>query len=131
MSLFAYVTLAEAKTHLRIATADTYDDDYVQNLIYTASQAVKTYLGDRSVYRPALDDEDEPTELDSNGFPEPDSWGSQGKPEIVLPTVKHAVLLIIGELYRYRDTEENNADPNYLSRPVRALLYPLRQPSVT
>jgi len=124
----AYTNLEEVKRHLRIPLADDYDDDYIQHLIYGASAAIKNYMGDKSVYRAALDEDDEP-ELDSNYEPILDSFASQTPDEKIRDEVKHAVLLLIGEWHRYRDGGGNITD-NYLPAPVRALLYPLRDPQV-
>jgi hypothetical protein len=116
---------------LRIPEGDTYDDDYIQNLIYAASESVKGYIGDRSAYQVDLDEDDEPVAEDSNYFGVLESFDSnEAKSERVLARVKHATLLAIGEWYRYREGEGNNPDPNYLPRPIRALLYPLRDPTV-
>lgn len=131
MSLFAYVTLEDAKDHLRIPCSDTADDAQIQGLIYSASAAVKNYLRPNSAYRVALDADDEPTEIDSNYFGDLEDFEyGESKAERARPEVKHAVLILIGEWFRYREGDGNNPDPNYLPRPVRALLYPLRDPVV-
>lgn len=128
--MYAYVTLAEARDHLRLAPGDTLDDDYIQNLIYAASAAVKAYIGGRSAYRVELNADDEPAELDSNYFGAPDSVGTDIKAEHVLPVVKQAVLLMLGMFYRHREGDGPLPDMNYLPRPVTALLYHLRDPAV-
>ena len=42
--------------------------------------------------------------------------------------VQCAVLILVGYLYRNRDTNDG-FDPGYLPAPVTALLYPLRDPA--
>lgn len=112
------VTLQEASDHLR---RDTDDDDADLELkIGAASAAVRRYLKDASPY-----------ELDSNGDVEVDSNGDP----VVLFEVRAAVLMLLGELYKNREGEQDGEIPTqwgygYLPRPVVALLYPLRHPSM-
>lgn len=112
------VTLQEASEHLR---RDTTDDDQDLTLkIRAASAAVRRYLKDVSPY-----------ERDSNGDVVVDS---SGDPEVLFE-VRAAVLLLLGELYKNREGEQGGEIPTqwgygYLPRPVVALLYPLRHPSM-
>lgn len=125
-----YVTLTEAKAQVSVFAADSSHDTYLTHLIHAASAAVKNYLGDKSVYRAALDDDDEP-DLDSNFEPILESFDSATQPEKVRDEVKHAVLLLIGEWFRNREGMGSGyAEGGYLPLPVRALLMPLRDPQL-
>lgn len=112
------VTLQEASDHLRLdSDADEAD---VLLKIRAASAAVRRYLKDAS-----------PFELDSNGDPVTDSNGDT----VVLFEVRAAVLMMLGELYKNREGDQGGEVPSqwgygYLPRPVVALLYPLRHPSM-
>ncbi len=112
------VTLQEASDHLRLdSDADEAD---VLLKIRAASAAVRRYLKDASPY-----------ERDSNGDVAVDS---NGDPEVLFE-VRAAVLLMLGELYKNREGEQGGEIPTqwgygYLPRPVVALLYPLRHPSM-
>jgi hypothetical protein len=128
MSLFAYCTSDEAKYQLNIPITDTTHDHHIQQLIYAASAAVKRYVGDRSVYQPRYDEEDEPAVVDSNYEPQNESWGDEAdKSTRVRPEVKQAVLVLISEMFVNREGA-GNFDGNYLPSPVRALVYHLRDP---
>lgn len=129
MSSFRYCKLDEAKAQLRIVLSDTSQDAHIDQLILSASAMVKNYMGDKSVYMPALDDDDEPLELDSNYEPVLESFDSATKDEMVRPEVKQAVLILVSELYRFREGD-GNFDGNYLPATVRAILYPLRDPAI-
>ncbi len=127
MALFAYATLEEAKEHLKIPAADTFNDDRIQRLIYAASESVKNYLGYSSAYQIERNEDDEASYLDSDWEPDLQSFGSETKAERVRPVVKEAVLLMVEEFY---DGPKMGAGDNYLPPPVRALLFPLRDPSI-
>lgn len=131
MSTFKYCTLAEAKRQLRIPTADTTQDEHINQLILAASHMVKNYMADFSVYQVALDDDDEPVERDSNYEPVLESFGDSNleKDQRVLPEVKQAVLVLVAELFRNREGD-GNFEGNYLPATVRAILYPLRDPAI-
>ena len=130
MGAFSYVTVGQAKRHLRVPDADVTHDTEIAELVLAASAAVKNYLGDKSAYLPDYDEDDEPTALDSNYEPLLESFGSAvDASERARPEVKHAVLILVGEFFRNREGE-GNFDGNYLPSPVRALLYPLRDPQV-
>lgn len=112
------VTLQEASDHLRRDTTD--DNADLELKIRAASAAVLRYLKDASPY-----------ERDSNGDVVVDS---NGDPEVLFE-VRAAVLLMLGELYKNREGEQGGEIPTqwgygYLPRPVVALLYPLRHPSM-
>ena len=107
------VTLDEASDHLRRDTTD--DDDDLTLKIMAASQAVQNYLKTTSPY-----------ELDSNDDVVTDSDGDP----VVRFEVRAAVLMLVGELYRHRDGDGSNWGFGYLPLPVRAMLYPLRTPTM-
>lgn len=100
------VTLQEARDHLR---SDTSDDDADLTLkIQAASSAVVTYLK-------VADD--------------------AAIPAAALPAAKAACLILVGEFYANREGEQGGAVDQqfgygYLPRPVVALLYPYRDPSI-
>jgi len=131
MSTFKYTTLLEAKRQLRVVETDTTQDDHINQLILSASSMVKNYMGDKSVYEPALDEDDEPVQLDSNYEPILESFGDSNtaKHERVRPEVKQAVLILISELFKNREGD-GNFEGNYLPATVRAILYPLRDPAL-
>lgn len=108
------VTLEQASDHLRRDTTD--DDNDLQLKISAASAAVLNYL------KGGADDI-----LDSDGQVPTDSDG-----EPIAPfEVKAATLLMVGYLYKDRDSDEDKAyEMGYLPKPVTALLYPLRKPAL-
>ena len=131
MSVFRYCTLEEAKRQLRVPTADTTQDEHIDQLIYAASAMVKNYMGKFSVYQAELDEDDEPVERDSNYEPELESFGDSNveKYQRVRPEVKQAVLVMVSELFKNREGD-GNFEGNYLPATVRAILYPLRDPAL-
>ena len=124
MSL-AYVTLSEAKAHLRVDFSD--EDTAIELLIGAASGAVKNYLKSASAYEPERDDDDTPI-YDSGGFPAIDEDSSTAK--TVRLEVKQAVLILVGEWYKNREAAQDMTSPGYLPVPVVSLLYPLRDPAL-
>lgn len=124
MSL-AYVTLTEAKAHLRVDFSD--EDTAIELLIGAASSAVKNYLKSASVYEPERDEDDTPI-YDSDGFPEIDE--DSNTPRTVRLEVKQAVLILVGEWYKNRESAQDMIDPGHLPVPVMSLLYPLRDPAL-
>lgn len=123
MSL-AYVTLEEAKWHLRVS--DTLHDSHIEILIGSASGAVKSYIKTASAYEYERGADDEYL-LDSNDeyILDSDSNGN-----IVKPEVKSAVLLLIGEWFLNREGAGAEYVHMVLPAPVLALLYPLRDPTL-
>lgn len=116
-----FVTLEQARAHLRLDTAD--EDTHVGLLIEAASAAVADYIRDSG-----------PDFLDSLGEPYPDSNGiAMGLPA----NVKHATLLLVGYLYKDRDNNGlykqfsgGNFEHGYLPRPVLSLMYRYRRPGM-
>lgn len=97
------VSLDEARDHLRIDTTD--GDSDLQLKVDAASESVLSYLK------------------------------LQTEPDPVPAVVKAATLQLLGEMYKNREAEQDGAVPTqfgygYLPRPVIALLYPLRDPSL-
>jgi rRNA pseudouridine-1189 N-methylase Emg1 (Nep1/Mra1 family) len=127
MSSLAYVTLEEAKRHLRISEFDECDDQSIDLLIGAASGVVKNYLKTASAYEGERDEDDDYI-LDSNGEPDIDEDSNTAR--YVKPEVKHAVLLLIGEWFKNREGDGAQYVHMVLPAPVLALLYPLRDPAL-
>lgn len=95
-----YITLEQARDHLRLDDDDADDQADLALKIEAASAMVANYLG------AAAD------------FTEDD----------VPPEVRAATLLMAAYLYRYRDQDPGYVY-GYLPTPVTSILYPLRSPS--
>lgn len=108
--MLAFVTLEEAKDHLRIDTDDA--DDELQLKIYSASAAVLDYIqGSRDV---VVND---------------DGTVNEDAPE--LQRVKMATLILLGIFDRVRGGEEENTyQQGYLPFSVTSLIYSLRKPTI-
>lgn len=105
------VTLDQAKAHLRIDTA--YEDADLTLKIHAASSAVMNYLKSAIIFEPVLVE------------------GVLTYSTTVKFEVQAAVLLMLGYLYKDRDGDpDREYEPGMLPRPVTALLYPLRTPSL-
>lgn len=107
------VTLEQVKQSLRI---DHDDDDATLNLYITgASRAVMRYLNQRV---------DETLSLDSPANSPPALAD-------VPDDVAVATIMLVGYFYRNPDSDPEGAfERGYLPKPVTALLYPLRDPSL-
>lgn len=128
-NLFSYCTLREAKYQLQIPLEDTYHDEHLLQLMYAASSMVKNHLKSFSAYRPALNEDDEPAEKDSNYEPLLQSFGSEDdKSERVRPEIKQAVLILISELFKNREGDTAFSG-NTVPPVVQAILNPLRDPA--
>lgn len=127
MSSLSYVTIEEAKQHLRIAECDVDETSYIDLIIKASSGAVKNYLGNFSAYEGQRNADDD-YYLDSNYEPQIDVDSIDG--QLVKPEVKMAVLLMIGEWYKNREGDGSPLVHYVLPAPVLALLYPLRDPVV-
>lgn len=119
MSALGYVTLDEAKAHLRIPYSDSFDDEHLYLMIDAASAAVKNYLNDFSTYQGERNSDDDQV-VDSNYEP------VKEYPEVVRPEVKVACLLLIGEWWNNR--EGDGGSSTNLPAAVQSILYPLRDP---
>lgn len=107
------VSLQRARDQLH---SDINDDDaYMTLLIKAASKAVVTYLKT-------------PSFAESSGdIPEDSSGIAIDVPE----DVQIATLLLVGYFYKQRDEDANKEfEPGALPRPVTALLYPYRVPTL-
>ena len=107
------VTLQRARDQVHSDITD--DDAYVTLLIKAASKAVLTYLKT-------------PSFAESSGLIPEDSAGIA----IDVPEdVQIATLLLVGYFYKQRDEDANKEfEPGALPRPVTALLFPYRTPTV-
>jgi Phage gp6-like head-tail connector protein len=121
------VTLEEAKDHLEVDFSSK--DTMISLKVSSASGMVLNYLKSRrNLYVLLVDDDGEPL-LDSQGevVYELDSQGAR----IVRDEIKHAVLILVGMLFRDRDgVEAKDWAPGFLPAPVTAILYPLRDPAL-
>lgn len=108
------VSLEQAKRHLRVDFDD--EDNDIELKVHAASGAVLNYLkSGADVF------------LDSSGDVPEDSAGD---PVGVPFEVQAAALLMLGYLYKDRDTNAGGEyEQGYLPKPVTALLYPLRDPA--
>lgn len=128
-----FVSIEDARDHLRI---DSYADDLWLDLFITAiSSAVMSWLKDDwRCYQTVLDSNGDPIE-DSNGdqTPATDDNGDL----IVLPQVKAAVLVELGQQYRFRDGSGAAAVPSHwghgyvLGAGATSLLAILRKSTVS
>jgi len=108
--MIAFVTLEEAKAHLRIDT-DAGDDE-LQQKIYSASASVLDYI--QSSRDVIVNDDGDVIE---------------GTNE--LDRVKMATLLLVGILDRVRNGEEETTyHQGYLPFTVTSLIYSLRKPTI-
>lgn len=127
--MIEFVSLEEAKRQLYVMEDETTDDALITGLIFAASSAVRNYIQGNQPWQPVLDSNMLP-ELDSNGDPtyEVDSSGDK----LVRAEVKQATLLLVGYFYKNRDENPDEAfdKDGYLPAPVKALLYPLRVPTL-
>ena len=118
-----YVTLAQAKTHLRVDT--NVEDDDINTKIMMASSSIKAYLKDASPYEPLRDTEDTPT-LDSSGDPEYALDNDSNR--FIRYEVQAATLIMVQWLYDRDPSVPMTA--GYLPDPVVSLLFPLRDPAL-
>ncbi|MDP9991972.1 hypothetical protein J2W28_001000 [Variovorax boronicumulans] len=121
------VTMEEAQAHLKITNPDVDLLD-LQLKINAASKVVLNYLAGTNFYEVEVDINNVPI-LDTSG--EPIYAETSSGDRIVMYEVKAATLLMLGYLNRDRDTDEEKAfEMGFIPRPVTALLYPLRTPTI-
>jgi hypothetical protein len=114
------ISLDQAKAHLRVDHDE--DDADIDLKIGAASEAILDYL--KLPADAYADDSSGEIEFDSDG------------PVNVPMRVQQAVLLLLGEFYRSRDGQQQGEVPTqwgygYLPRPVVALLYSMRDPTIS
>lgn len=125
--MIVLVTPEEAIAHLKITDADVDMLD-LQLKINAASKTVLNYLAGANFYEFEVDINNVPV-LDTAGDPIYAETSSGDR--IVMYEVQAAVLLMLGYLNRDRDADEDKAfEMGFVPRPVTALLYPLRTPSI-
>jgi hypothetical protein len=116
------ITLAQAKAHLR-AESTAVEDDQIEEFVEAASAAVVNYL------KSGAD-----AFLNTAGLPEELTDTSGDVLEYIAPdVVKAATKILVGALFRNRDSKDPAADgwrDGYLPPAVTALLYPLRDPAL-
>lgn len=126
--MIEFVTLGEAKDHLRV-TDHNEDDGEITLLLRSASGVIQNYLrGTKTVYEQEqdfygnwlYDSNDDPIYLyDSSGL------------RIIRYEVKAATLLMIGIFYRDREmVDMEKWQSGFLPAPIVSLLYPLRDPAM-
>ena len=107
------VTLEQARAHLRLGSTTPLGYDDVQDKLHQATMVVLGYL-DRA---------------DDDWTAEMAAWTIDTVPR----EVQAAILLQLGELYRFRGDDEVNIAPyrerGYLAPGVTALLHRLRDPA--
>jgi len=120
------ITRAQAAAHLRIddATDEAADLDLK---IQAASAVVLDYIEwtpDRYVAVNEINELDSDYEIDSDWD---EDWDSDwlGDEDSIFQ-IKAAVLLLVGDMHRYRDAGSPNYSEATLPPPVRALLYPIK-----
>lgn len=118
------ITLAQAKAHLRVD--HDAEDEQITALIEAASGAVVNYLkSGADVF------------LNTLGLPE-EIYNDDSPPQVsdyaVPPEVKAAVKILVGELFKNREAQQDGEigghGYGYLPRPVVMLLFPLRDPAL-
>lgn len=121
------ITMEEAQAHLKITDPDVDLLD-LKLKIRAATKAVLNYLGAANFYEYEVDLNNFPI-VDTNGDPIYAETSSGAR--IVMYEVQAAVLLMLGYLNRDRDVDEEKAfEMGFIPRPVTALLYPLRTPTI-
>lgn len=98
------VTLQQAADHLRIDDVDSEESDLTLKIL-AASAVVLNYI-----------------EMDYEDFTDSDS---DGTPEIPYE-IQAAVLLLLGDIHRYRDSSSQSYTNPTLPDPIRALLYDIK-----
>lgn len=122
------ITLDEAKAHLLV----DYDDDDVEigNKLAEASAAILTYLDGSPIGQPKRDEQGVVLRTSDGEV----DYLRDDDELVIRYEIKAAVKLLLGELYKHREAEQDGEIPSqhgygYLPRPVVALLYPLRKPA--
>lgn len=122
------ITMEEAKAHLLVDHDD--DDSDIERKLQEASAAVLTYLDGAPIGQPKRDEQGDIVRTEDGDI----EYLRDGDELVIRYEIKAAVKLLLGELYKHRETEQGGEIANqygygYLPRPVVALLYPLRKPA--
>lgn len=122
------ITLEEAKAHLLVDHDD--DDMDIWRKLQEASAAVLTYLDGAPTGQPQRDEQGGIVRNAEGDI----EYLRDGDELVIRYEIKAAVKLLLGELYKHREAEQDGEIPSqhgygYLPRPVVALLYPLRKPA--
>lgn len=122
------ITLEEAKAHLLVDHDD--DDTDIKRKLQEASAAVLTYLDGAPIGQPQRDEQGAILRNETGSI----EYLRDGEQLVIRYEVKAAAKLLLGELYKHREAEQDGEIQGYygygyLPRPVVALLYPLRKPS--
>lgn len=122
------ITLEEAKAHLLVDHDD--DDIDIERKLQEASAAVLTYLDGAPIGQPERDEQGAVVRDDDGEI----VYLRDGDDLVVRYEIKASIKLLLGELYKHREAEQDGEIPSqhgygYLPRPVVALLYPLRKPA--
>lgn len=123
------ITFEEAKAHLLVDHDD--DDADIRRKLQEASAAVLTYLDGAPIGQPERDEQGAIVRDESGAV----VYQRDGDDLVIRYEVKASVKLLLGELYKNREAEQDGDIAGqygygYLPRPVVALLYPLRKPVV-
>lgn len=112
--MWMLVSLSKVKSALRIDHPD--DDALLELYISAASRAVHAYLGDQAGSL---------LSIDSPPNSPPDDLGD------VDERIQMAVIMLTGHFYRSPDANPDEAyERGYLPKPVTALLYNMRDPTL-
>lgn len=112
--MWMLVTLSKVKAALRIDT--DADDDLLNLYISAASRAVHAYLGDQAGELLSIDS---PPDSPTNDLDDVDE------------RIQAAVIFLTGHFYRSPDMNADNAfEQGYLPKPVTAILYSMRDPTL-
>ncbi|RLC31988.1 hypothetical protein DRH13_02275 [Candidatus Woesebacteria bacterium] len=118
------VTRQQAMDHLRIDDATDEADD-LDLKILAASAVILDYI-ERDSEDYEVDDSDSSNDSDSSSD-DSSSGDAGGSSEYDWPyQVQAAVLLLVGDLHRHRDSEMPKYSEATLPPAVRALIYPLK-----
>lgn len=117
------VTRQQAMDHLRIDDATAEADD-LDLKIYAASAVVLDCIEQTAAYYEVDESSDDSS---SNSDSDSSSNDTDGNSEYDWPyQIQAAVLLLVGDLHRHRDSEMPRYSEATLPPAVRALIYPLK-----
>lgn len=122
MTIPSLVSVEHARTHLREVDPDASDAD-LQLKIDAATQLVCEYIADRQP-----EDEDWIAEIEA--------WDGVGSPSTAPAVIVMAVLLQVGELFRFRGDDDDGVVPRAdehggLAPQVARMLHRYRSPTLS